>query len=99
MYDKKIKWKNIFAEKQPKNVIKMIKEYAYFFKSHHIEVQNNFFSAHKQFLESFCSPYGHYKVKKFVLFYLRKTKQIKASWPTLFCLAQTLYNAFETARM
>ena len=91
MYDKKIKWKNIFAEKQPKNVIKMIKEYAYFFKSHHIEVQNNFFSAHKQFLESFCSPYGHYKV--------RKTKQTKASWPTLFCLAQTLHNAFETARM
>ena len=25
MYDKKIKWKNIFAEKQPNNVIKMIK--------------------------------------------------------------------------
>ena len=42
MYDKKIKWKNIFAEKQPKNVIKMIKEYAYFFKSHHIEARITF---------------------------------------------------------
>ena len=86
MYDNKIKWKNIFAEKQPKNVIKMIKEYAYFFKSHHIEARITFLRP-----QSFCSPYGHYKV--------RKTKQTKASWPTLFCLAQTLYNAFETARM